>query len=56
MIALKILQSLLGLVFAFYVFKALLGKMGERDWTIAFAVMMAVFVVAFVRSRYFFGG
>lgn len=54
--ALKILQTLLGLAFAFYIFKGLLGKMTERDWKIAFAVMMAVFVIAFVRSQLSFGG
>jgi uncharacterized membrane protein YgaE (UPF0421/DUF939 family) len=54
--ALKILQTLLGMVFAFYIFKGLLWKMTDRDWQIAFAVMMAVFVIAFVRSQISFGG
>lgn len=53
---LKILQTLLGMVFAFYIFKGLLGKMTDMDWKIAFAVMMAVFAIAFVRSQLSFGG
>ena len=54
--ALKILQTLLGLVFSFYIFKALLGKMTDEDWKMGFVVMMAVFVIAYVRSQISFGG
>jgi uncharacterized membrane protein YgaE (UPF0421/DUF939 family) len=54
--ALKILQTLLGLAFAFYIFKGLLGKMTDMDWKIAFAVMMAVFAIAYIRSQLSFGG
>lgn len=54
--ALKIFQTLLGMVFAFYIFKALLGKMTDEDWKMGFVVMMAVFVIAYVRSQISFGG
>lgn len=54
--ALKIFQTLLGLFFAFYIFKAMLGKMTEEDWKMGFVVMMAVFVIAYVRSQISFGG
>jgi hypothetical protein len=53
---LKILQTLLGLVFAFYIFKGMLGKMTDEDWKMGFVVMMAVFVIAYVRSQISFGG
>lgn len=48
---LKILQTLLGMAFAFYIFKALLGKMTDEDWKKGFVVMMVVFVIAYVRSQ-----
>lgn len=54
--ALKIFQTLLGMVFAFYIFKALAGKMADEDWKMGFVVMMAVFVIAYVRSQISFGG
>ena len=54
--ALKILQTLLGMVFAFYIFKALLGKMTDEDWKMGFVVMMAMFLIAYVRSQISFGG
>ena len=54
--ALKILQTLLGMVFAFYIFKALLGKMTDEDWKMGFVVMMAIFMIAYVRSQISFGG
>lgn len=53
---LKILQTLLGLVFSFYIYKGLLGKMTDLDWKIAFAVMMSIFAIAYVRSQISFGG
>jgi hypothetical protein len=49
--ALRIIQTLLGLAFSYYIFKGLLGKMTESDWTKAFVVLMAVFVVAYARSQ-----
>jgi hypothetical protein len=54
--ALKIFQTLLGMVFAFYIFKALLGKMTDEDWKMGFVVMMAVFVIGYVRSQISLGG
>jgi hypothetical protein len=54
--ALKILQTLLGMVFAFYIFKGMLGKLTDEDWKMAFVVMMGVFVIAYVRSQISFGG
>lgn len=53
---LKIIQTLLGLIFAVYIFKGLLGKLTDEDWRNAFVVMMAVFVIAYVRSQFSFGG
>jgi hypothetical protein len=54
--ALKILQTLLGMVFAFYIFKALLGRMTDEDWKMGFVVMMGIFVIAYARSQISFGG
>lgn len=51
LLVLKLLQSALGLMFAYYLYKALAGKLKEGDWTVAFLLMMAVFVVAFIRNR-----
>ena len=51
MTALRIIQTLLGLTFAFYIYKGLLGKMTESDWTRAFVVLMLVFAVAYARSH-----
>jgi hypothetical protein len=54
--ALKILQTLLGMVFAFYIFKGLVGKMTDEDWKMGFIVIMAIFAIAYVRSQLSFGG
>jgi hypothetical protein len=48
---LKSLQILLGLLFAFYVFRGLMGKMSDRDWTRGFIVMMALFTIAYIKHR-----
>lgn len=48
MIVLKILQFVVGVVFSFYIYKALLGKLDESDWPKAIATLVAVFVLAFI--------